>query len=262
MRGRLLFVLFGAACLVATGCASGPTPHLSASAPSEDARASLGRIGIRSGPASPSGEWNMPAKGAAEGAKRGAYLGAASTLGGSGQAAILAPLGAAIGAVVGAAKAEPAEVVEEAEAVIKSVFAEVAIHDGLRDRVVRVTRAETRHTVVPQEDAATAAGADRPEPTDGGTDTSLQISVQCYGTKAARTPNPPVHLFVDTDVSLLRVADGSVLYSRRLTWVSPGRPITAWGVAKGEPVRQELERGIQDLAERIVDVIFLLRPFP
>jgi hypothetical protein len=58
------------------------------------------------------------------------------------------------------------------------------------------------------------------------------------------------------------VADGSVLYSRRLTWVSPGRPITAWGVAKGEPVRQELERGIQDLAERIVDLIFLLRPFP
>jgi hypothetical protein len=68
-RGRLPFVLIAVACLVAGGCASGHAPHLSPSAPSEEVRASLGRIGIRSGPASPSGEWNMPAKGAAEGAK-------------------------------------------------------------------------------------------------------------------------------------------------------------------------------------------------
>ena len=263
MRDKRLSVMFVAALLVAGGCVSAPAPQFSRSAPSEEVRASLGRIGIRSGPASPSGEWNMPAKGGAEGAKRGATLGAASTLGGSGQAAILAPLGALVGSIAGAAKAEPAEVVEEAEAAIKSAFADVRIPDTLRDRVVRVARTETRYTVVLQEDFARAdAAAERPEEPAEVLDTSLQISVQRYGTKAARTPNPPVHLFFDADVSLLRVADGSVLCSRRLTWVSPGRPITAWGVAKGQPVRQELERGIQDLAERIVDVIFLLRPFP
>jgi len=54
--------------------------------------------------------------------------------------------------------------------------------------------------VVPQEDAPRRLGGPS-EPTDGGTDTSLQISVQCYGTKAARRPIHP-----STSSSTRRVA--------------------------------------------------------
>jgi hypothetical protein len=90
----------------------------------------------------------------------------------------------------------------------------------------------------------------------------LQLRVEGYGTKAAWIANPPIFLFLDVRVQLLRAADGAVLHSRTATWVSAGRPLAEWAAAKGDPVRQELERGIQYLAERIVDVVFLLRVFP
>ena len=62
IRGRHFSALCFVALLVAGGCASAPAPP-----PSEEVRASLGRIGIRSGFATPSGEWSMPAKGGAAG---------------------------------------------------------------------------------------------------------------------------------------------------------------------------------------------------
>jgi hypothetical protein len=173
------------------------------------------------------------------------------------------PIGAVVGSLVGAATAEPATVVEETEATIQSVFAELGIPETLRTRVLQVARTETRHTLVPQDDlTGVDASSERPERVARAVDTVLQISIQGYGTKAAWTPNPPVFLFLDAQVSLQRAADGSVLHRRTATWVSAGRPLAEWAVDRGEPVRQELERGIQYLAERIIDVVFLLRPLP
>ena len=93
-------------------------------------------------------------------------------------------------------------------------------------------------------------------------DTVLQINVQGYGTKAAWRPNPPIFLFLDANVRLLRSADNTVLYSRKAAWVSAGRPLAEWAGSNGDPVREELGRGVQYLAERIVDVVFLLKVIP
>ncbi len=249
--------------LEAWGCASVPPPH-----PSEEVRASLGRIGIISGSSLPPGEWNTPAKGGAAGAGRGAALGATFFLRGcSGDscaaALLLAPLGAVVGSIYGAAAAEPAAGVEEAETAIRSAFADCQIPDTLSDRVLQVAREETRHTFVPRDKVAgLAVEGVSPERAAGAMDTALEISIQGYGTKAAWSINPPVHLFLTAQVRLLRGTDGRVLHSRTFTWMSPGRPISAWGSVEGKPLRQELERGVQYLAERIVEVVFLLRSFP
>ena len=260
MRGWRLFLPIGAALLAVGGCASAPVPP-----PSEEVRASLGRIGIRSGFTSPSGEWNMPAKGGAAGAGRGAAVGALSVLaapcGGYGCAAniLLAPVGAVVGGISGGAMAEPATIVKEAETAIQSAFADLPIPDMLRDRFLHVARVETRHIFAQQDGtAAPDATAERL----AGPDTILQINVQGYGTKAAWRPNPPLFLFLDIDMRLLRPADGTVIYSRKVAWLSAGRPIAEWAGSNGDPVREELGRGIQYLAERIVDAVFLLRPFP
>jgi hypothetical protein len=202
----------------------------------------------------------MPAKGGAAGAGRGAYLGALS---GARNAGIIAPFtataGAIAGAIAGAATAEPATRVEEAEVAIQSAFADLQIPDMLRNRVLHVARAETRHTLA-QQDATAAPDATGESP--ARPDTVLQINVQGYGTKAAWRPNPPVFLFLDTDIRLLRPTDGSVVYSRKIAWVSAGRPLAEWAAANGDPVREQLRRGIEYLAERIVDVVFLLRSVP
>ena len=207
----------------------------------------------------------MPAKGGAAGAGRGAAAGALSVVAapcvGYGCAAniLLAPVGAVAGGIAGGATAEPATIVEEGKAAIHSAFADLQIPDVLRDRVLRVARAETRHIFAQQDGAA---APDATAESLAGPDTILEIDVQGYGTKAAWRPNPPVFLFLDTDIRLLRPADGSVIYSRRVAWVSAGRPLAEWAGSNGDPVREELGRGIQYLAERIVDVFFLVRSVP
>jgi hypothetical protein len=207
----------------------------------------------------------MPAGGGAAGAGRGAAVGALSVLAapcaGYGCAAniLLVPVGAVVGGIAGGAMAEPATIVKEAETAIQSAFADLPIPDMLRDRVLHVARVETRHIFAQQDGTA---APDATAESLAGSDTILQINVQGYGTKAAWRPNPPVFLFLDTDVRLMRRADGTVIYSRRVTWMSAGRPLVAWAAGNGNPVRQELERGIQYLAERIVDVVFLVRSVP
>jgi len=254
-------LLIAAVLLAVGGCASAPAPRPSSSAPSEEVRGSLGRIGVHAGPTTASGEWNLPAKGAAEGAKRGAGVGFGSTLRGS--SAILSPLGALVGGIAGAAAAESAEVVEQAETAIKAAFTAAALQTTLCDRVLQVARLETRHPMMPAAQlGGTVAPGTRPEEPPGSLDTALEIQVQRYGTKAAATPNPPVHLFFNAQVALRRVADGSVVYTQRFSWLSPGRPITAWAAAEGEAVRHALDGGLQALAERIVDVVFLVRSVP
>ncbi len=257
------FLLSVAVLLAAWGCASVPPPH-----PSEEVRASLGRIGITSGTSLPPGLWDTPAKGGAAGAGRGAAVGATFLLRGcSGDgctgALLLAPLGAVIGSIYGATAAEPAAGVEKAEAAIKSAFAELQLPDTLRDRVFQVAREETCRTFVSGDKVAgSAMERVSSERGAGAMDTALEISVRDYGTKAAWSINPPVHLFLTAQVRMLRGTAGRVLDSRTFTWMSPGRPFSAWGSVEGKPVREELERGVQYLAERIVEVVFLLRSFP
>jgi hypothetical protein len=156
-------------------------------------------------------------------------------------------------------------VVEEAEATIQAAFADPPIPVTLRDRVVQVARAETRYTVVPYQGATGAdATGERPDRAEGAIDTILQVSLQEYGTKmSGGSSRLPINLFLTVQVRLLRAADGSVLHTQRVAWVSRvGRPSGAWAVAQGEPVRQDLARAIQYLAQRIVEVIFLVTSLP
>ncbi len=267
MRGRLLLVFIVAALLAAAGCAYSPL-----SPPSEDVRASLGRIGVLSETSSTSGEWNMPAKGGWNGAGRAAPLAAAGAVIAGAESGhplgfvlglLLAPLAAVGGGIYGAVGAEPSAVVTEAEATIQAVFADLQIPNTLRDRIVQVARAETRHTVVPQTDAAGGGGPEnRPERLAEAIDTILQVSVQGYGTRAAWDIKPPVSLFLAADVRLVRVADGTVLYSQRLHWVSPERPLAEWAAGQGKLARQKLERAIQNLGERIAELVFVLWAVP
>ena len=112
---------------------------------SEDIRTRLGTIGVVSGRFAPEVELYLPAKGAGGGAGRGAALGAGRSvkygtvggcsMGGSGIAFFcslglalglaLAVPGALVGGVYGAIAAEPAEKVEDVEATIRQVLAEL-----------------------------------------------------------------------------------------------------------------------------------------
>ena len=116
---------------------------------SEDIRTRLGTIGVVSARFAPEVELYLPSKGAGGGAGRGAGKGAAGAflvppgvgcyagpfgcaLGLALGLALAVP-GAIVGGVYGAIAAEPAESVEEVEARIRQVLAELKMQEALRD---------------------------------------------------------------------------------------------------------------------------------
>jgi hypothetical protein len=59
---------------------------------------------------------------------------------------------------------------------------------------------------------------------------------------------------------LVRVADGTTIYSNEFRYDSPPRELADWAASDAEVFSEELERGYRDLAERINDELFLMTP--
>ena len=247
---------------------------------SEDIRTRLGTIGVVSARFAPEVELYLPAKGAGGGAGRGAALGAGRSvksgtvggcsMGGPGIAFFcslglalglaLAVPAALVGSVYGAIAAEPAESVEEVEATIKQVLAELKMQEALRDRVLQEARNQTGYTYV----LLTEEGPTAPEEEityravgSKGVDTILETSVQSVGFAGEGAINPPIAFFMTVRVRLIQVDDGTVHWDRSYPYITSARTYTEWAVNDGQALGEALDRGYQRLTEQIVEALFL-----
>lgn len=248
----------------------------------EDIRAQLGTIGVVSPRFAPEVTLDMPAKGAGGGAGRGAAEGAAGAFGvpaevgcsgvdwepcalGLALGLALAVPGAIVGGVYGAIAAEPAESVEEVEARIRQVLAELKMQEALRDHVLQEARNQTRYTfILLTEEGPTEPGEEityravRSE----GVDMILEVSVQSVGFKGKWAINPPIAFSMTAHVRLIEVGDGTVHWDRSSPYTTSARPYTEWTVNDAQAFREALDSGYERLAEKIVDALFLYTPLP
>lgn len=67
---------------------------------------------------------------------------------------------------------------------------------------------------------------------------------------------------MSTRARLVRVDDGAELYTREWVYRSGTRKFVEWAANNAQPLRDELDRGLQALAEQIVDELFLLYLMP
>jgi hypothetical protein len=74
--------------------------------------------------------------------------------------------------------------------------------------------------------------------------------------------NPPLPLVVTAHARLVRVADGTELYAAPWTYRSGTRKFVEWAANNAQPLRTELDRAVQTLAETIVEELFLLYRIP
>ncbi len=245
---------------------------------SEDIRTRLGTIGVVSARFAPKVELYLPAKGAGGAAGRGAALGAGrSVAGGATGGCGLGPRGfgcalglalglalaipaALVGSVYGAIAAEPAEKVEDVEATIRQVLAELKMQEALRDRVLHEARNQTRNTYV----LLTEEGPTAPEEEityravgSKGVNTILETSVQSVGFAGEGAINPPIAFFMTVRVRLIQVDDGTVHYDRAFPYTTSARTYTEWAVNDGQAFGEALDRGYQSLTEQIVEALFL-----
>ncbi len=153
--------------------------------------------------------------------------------------------------VVGAIKAAPAAKVEEATAALNKALGDLKVQETLRDRVLQEAREQTRHNFVLIQDQAPYSSL-----ADKGIDTVLEIGVEGPGL-AGSGINPKLPLGMSVRARLIRVSDGTVLYSDNWTYSASGRKFTKWSADNAKQFREEVDRACQSLAEQIVKQLFL-----
>ncbi|MFQ5756121.1 MAG: hypothetical protein ACE5H7_08500 [Acidiferrobacterales bacterium] len=248
--------------------------------PSENKWGNLGTIGIVSARYAPTFKFRVDAGEKGSGAGKGTLRAVGGFWGGCGEfagatadsglgilaivgCAYLTPFVAAGGAAFGALKANRGRggKLKKTKSAMKPVLTERGIQVVLQDHVVRQTRARTNYTFVPRWDIG-PNGRGQPvnyaNLADQGIDTILEVSVtkvRAMGEAA----DPTLAMTVIAHARLIRVSDGTELYSHKYAFRSDRRELTEW--AAGDPALRRLsEQACTNLAERIVSGVFLLDP--
>ena len=221
--------------------------------PSEQLRSHMLSVTVASASSNPEIVFDGPAKGALEGAWRGASLGFVIPLqaaGASGLAApviaAIAPIGALLGAGFGAGAAEPSEKIQEKEALIRQVLVESQARERFHDCVEVAIRAQVPHVSL----ASSSAGR---------ADTVLEVAVERFGLSGdPLLVNPQLQFVMSQRARIVRGSDGRELHAQVLMWRGQLRPLDQWAVDDGAPVKVAVERACRDIAEALVDELFLL----
>ena len=255
MHRLIALALLGAALIAHSGCAAALDPRFRLPLPpSEDVRSRLGTVRVTAASSATALLFTAPAKGAGEGAMRGAGLGAAYTVaGGAGSGhpfgplvgIALAPVGAVVGAIVGAASAEPAAKVEEKETALKKAMEDLQIQEAFSGCVADTLREQPFQPAV-----AASAGE--------SASTIIEVAVEKFGLDGPWRINPPLTFVMTEHTRLIRASDGAELYSHWLTFRGRTRPLDDWVTEGAATLLEEAGRACRDLAERLVEEVFLL----
>ena len=228
--------------------------------PSEQVRSHMLSVTVASASSNPEIVFDGPAKGALEGAWRGARLGFVTTLrvasgvavSGSKESALaaaaivaMAPIGALLGAGVGAGAAEPSEKIQEKEALIRQVLVESRARERFHDCVEAAIRELAPHVSLGSSSGERA-------------DTIVEIAVERFGLSGNTMLVNPSLQFVTSQHARIRASDGRELHAQALTWRGQFRPLDQWAAEDGTPVKEAVDRACRDIAEALVDELFLL----
>ena len=223
--------------------------------PSEDMRSHLGRVRLSEGGMQTAVLFTAPAKGAGAGMARGAGFGALVPIAGGGiygggygavLGILLAPVGALVGAVVGAASAEPAAKVEEKETALRVAMEELKVPETFRRCVT---------DRLPERTSTPGGRVSSEEPAS----TILEVDVEQFGLDGPGLQiNPSLSFVLIERTRLIRASDGTELYGHWLTYRGQPRPLDDWVSQNAARLREEAARACRELAERLVDEVFLV----
>lgn len=263
-------VFFLVLLLIQPGCATlrkGPTP---------EERAAFGTIGVSRASFLPKTEFDIPAKGRAEGAVKGAAIAFAGVMEGgmqsahgiSGEAAgfyilflfALATAAMPVGAVVGAVRAMPGKEAVSNETLAMEILVRMRTQEVLRDEVVRVATEKTERPIVPVDGVGPASidnVATYESLAERGIDTVLEVSLRRIALESDTWgSNPPLKFSMRAGGRLVRVSDGAVIDDHEYTTSSTSRAFTGWTADNGALLGREYEEGYRELAADIVRRIF------
>jgi len=265
-RYQIIILLFITLLIGQFGCAHGP--HKIPGLP-EQARAELGTIGVVSACFEP--EFKCPHKPLTKGkaAAAGAIGGALGALYGGVMTGdpyglalgiVLVPVFSAGGAVYGVIEGKTTKTIKETEETLNA-FRHEKIQETLREHFLSVAREKTPYTfIVVEEQRPAFLGQEVSYGcfADKSIDTVLEMSVPSYELKSEKEGlNPPLSFNTGVLIKLIRIADGKELYRKYFPYVGSKRKFTGWAAKNARPLREEFDRSFKNLANEIVEVLFL-----
>ncbi len=273
MRTAALLALL----LLAAGCAK--SPHIYSMDPTdlEKIRSECHTVGVHLDSAFPENRVLLPAKGVWGGAKRGVLVGASLPVmlgfvspipGGTALGVLFAPMGALVGGVHGIFTALPEQEVENAETMLLKASDELR-QMPLREDFLQLLlelgnlRTDLRFVAWPEDQVATASQSNRRRsfPANDTIDTKLSIQFLHAGLRGQYRIDPPMDIFLEIRVRLIRIDDDVVLLDEHFTCASDEEKMFRdWSAQGGNQMIAEFVSCVPDLAEKIVDDLFRVYP--
>ncbi len=275
-RGSALACLVAMIFFLANSCATVPPP-------TPETRAQLGRLGVVALASSPKGDFRTFAKGRGVGAAKGAALGGGGgLLYGLGEASVGASnpyaaaviilgglifmlVGTTVGAVTGAVTAVPAETANGIEQQIDKTLDTMNLSTNLAAAVfaAQASRSDLKpHSLV-------SLGSVKPGDTIPYCDylhddikTILQVEVTDVGFQGGTGKRPVIALYMNASVRMIDTATGGNLYTRDFRYLSEERAFDEWLENDAKQLAIGFEDARKDLADRILDELFLVTEFP
>jgi hypothetical protein len=177
----------------------------------------------------------------------------------------LAPPAALVGGVYGAVAAEPAKVVEEADAGLKRILAEAKVQEVMRDHILQVARDKARYPLLVLLDQGPSNAAElvnyRAAP-HTGIQGVLEISLLEVALLGEWLVNPPLKIRMTVQARFMRTSDDRALYNNQFTYEGSERLFTEWAANDAKPLRKEFERCYDTLAQQIVEEVLMLYLLP
>ena len=256
------------------GCATAPTEPLNIPL-AADMRRSIHTVGIVIAEELPKVTLDLPSKGAVSGAgrKAGKWAGnwamASVHVAGVGRepgattgAAMLVvtPVVAGAGALYGAIESPSAGTVESQETQVRGVLHADKLIGDLEQQLFGDVKNRTDFVPVllPITGKDNAGGA--PD-TGAKPDARLKITLKSVHLRGAFDVDPPLALYLETHVTLLRSQDAAVLYSRTFHYETGTRQLTEWTANDATLFRESVNTSLSRLTELIVDDVLLTISF-
>jgi hypothetical protein len=163
-------------------------------------------------------------------------------------AIVASPVTATVGAIVGAAQAGPARDPKPAEEAFARAFVEADLTAALRARLLGLSGEKLDRAFVESADGAGTVldihvmdvRLAEPQRRDGG---------------FLRSREPWLALHVTTELRLVRVADGFVLFSRRVDYRSETAGFWSWAEDDAARFRAALRDAVEALAREVVEEV-------
>ena len=265
VRPKIIWVLVFLLNLQVSCAHRGPKP------PSEEIEKNLGTIGVASGSFPPELSLQERTSELAAESAKGAGEASKIWLGGAAQsgepfalvlAVLTLPCAACVGCITGASRAEPAEELdEESEEALGNAFQQVRIQEEMRGRILSLASERTNFTLVSlgeQGPSDPDEEFDYSSVTNKDIETFLEVAVLDVGFVGSAEIHPLLQFFMTIRIRLIQAADGGELYSATVIYRGEKLGYARWTQDDVKYFREELRNGLDQLSERVVELLFAL----